>query len=77
VSPTTRHSLRAVAEAEDPAASDLIARRLGDTTRFGSGASQMPEVSDEFVRRGLHSTVDGMHLAFVHPAARSFVLSGE
>jgi len=37
----------------------------------------MPEVSDEFVRRGLHSTVDGMHLAFVHPAARSFVLSGE
>lgn len=72
-----RRYVRAVAEAEDPADSDLIARRLGDTTRFGSGASQMTELRDELVRRGLLSTADGTHLAFVHPAARSFVLSWE
>jgi hypothetical protein len=77
VSPAARRYLRAVAEAEDPVAGDLIARRLGDTTRFGSGASQMTEVRDELARRGLLSAADGTHLAFVHPAARSFVLSWE
>jgi hypothetical protein len=75
VSPAARRYVRAVAEADDPADSDLIARRLGDTTRFGSGASQMTELRDDLVRRGLLSTADGTHLAFVHPAARSFVLS--
>jgi hypothetical protein len=75
VSPAARRYVRAVAEADDPADSEVIARRLGDTTRFGSGASQMTELRDELVRRGLLSNADGTHLAFVHPAARSFVLS--
>ena len=75
VSPAARRYVRAVAEAEDPADSELIARRLGDTTRFGSGASQMTELRDDLVRRGLLSLLDRTHLAFVHPAARSYVLS--
>jgi hypothetical protein len=77
VPPTARRYVRAVAEADDPVDSEQIARRLGDTTRFGSGASQMDRTRDELVRAGLLSTVDGTHLAFVHPAARSFVLSWE
>ena len=67
--------LHGVEHADDPADSEVIARRLGDTTRFGSGASQMTELRDDLVRRGLLSNADGTHLAFVHPAARSFVLS--
>jgi hypothetical protein len=71
----SRRYLRAVAEAGDLADSALLARRLGDTTRFGNGASQLTELRDALVRRGLLSNVDGTHLAFAHPAARSYVLS--
>ncbi len=75
ISPAARRYVRAVAEADDPVDGELIARRLGDTTRFGSGASQLTELRDELVRRGLLSVAQGNRLAFVHPAARSFVLS--
>lgn len=72
-----RRYLRAVAEADDPADSAEVARRLGDTTRFGSGASQLTILRDDLVRAGILATVDGTHLAFAHPAARSYVLSWE
>lgn len=72
-----RRYLRAVAEADDPVDAGTIARRLGDTTRFGSGASQLALLGDDLVRRGLLATTDGAHLVFAHPAGRSFVLSWE
>ena len=72
-----RRYVRAVAEADDPADSDAIARRLGDTTRFGNGASQLTELRDELVRRGVLTNINGARLAFAHPAARSYVLSWE
>ncbi len=72
-----RRYVRAVAEADDPVDSDAIARRLGDTTRFGHGVSQLTEMRDELVRRGVLTNIDGARLAFAHPAARSYVLSWE
>ena len=77
VAPAARRYLRAVAESDDPADSGAIARRLGDTTRFGSGASQLTQLRDELVRLGLLTNIDGTHLTFAHPAARSYVLSWE
>lgn len=77
VNPAARRYLRAVAEADDPASSVLIARRLGDTTRFGSGVSQLTQLRDELVRLGLLTNIDGDLLTFAHPAARSYVLSWE
>jgi hypothetical protein len=71
----SRRYLRAVAEAGDPADSVLLDRRLGDTTRFGAGSSPRTELRDALVRRGLLSNLDGTHLGFAHPAARSYVLS--
>lgn len=77
VSGAARRYLRAVAEADDLVDAATVARRLGDTTRFGSGASQLAILADDLVRRGLLATTDGVHLTFAHPAGRSYVLSWE
>ena len=67
LSPTERRYLRAVAELRDQRVNSLVvARRLGDNTRFGE-SSALAAVRDGLLRAGLLYSPDGQEMRFTLP----------